>query len=247
MPTQIKKPYVNRFALFFAFLAFCGCSRPDDIRKKYYDSGELMSVIRYKQNLKDKEAVFFYKSGDTLEVQSWMNGRLNGKSIKFRENGIPKYIAVYSNDIIRKTLFKDQEGRITKRQLFNEDGYLTHELVYDSTGKLKNQGPWLMIRPDFTQLKKDSIYKLKAVVLNFDTTQQFSYTIFQGTDSIRLRSITENQSDFELQTSQSDTLRLNGILTVVDASRRGDGLIDTIRSQTEYEFLWEYSVVADSI
>ena len=88
-----------------------------EIKKVYFDSGQLKSEIPYINNKKDGTETGYYGTGDIREEIIWVNGLKEGISKEYR--GLLTYETPYVNN---------QKNGIEKR--YNNSGELTEEIYY---------------------------------------------------------------------------------------------------------------------
>lgn len=90
-----------------------------DTVKSYYTNGKLESIIVYEKNIRQGEAVYYFKNGNIKEKRNYVNDKVFGTVTSFYENGIMKEI--YSIDEGRRdgpaTLY-DSTGNVTEDVIF---------------------------------------------------------------------------------------------------------------------------------
>ena len=65
-------------------LLFYSCA---NVKKEYYETGELKSVKEMKGEVADGKLTKYYKSGKVKEESFWSNGKANGRYVYYYENG----------------------------------------------------------------------------------------------------------------------------------------------------------------
>jgi len=69
-----------------------------ELKRNYYESGEINSITRYVDGKIDGESKYFYKNGNVKSITIFADGEREGISKFFYENGEPSYILEYKNN-----------------------------------------------------------------------------------------------------------------------------------------------------
>jgi len=70
----------------------------ENIKKKYYESGEIKLEESYKEDNLEGKRITYYKNGKTKTKEYYKNGKLEGEFVSYYENGIKKLEENYKND-----------------------------------------------------------------------------------------------------------------------------------------------------
>ena len=73
----------------------------DGILKTFYKSGELKKKGPYKNGKAHGEAKTFYKDGTLKTIEQWRNDELHGRAKAFYSNGSLKHVSLYKKDSLR--------------------------------------------------------------------------------------------------------------------------------------------------
>ncbi len=114
--------------------------------KRYRDDGSLLSIVSYKDSLKNGLAWNYYKNGKVRAEFHYKDGIKNGKETIYYENGNVYRITQYIEGV--------KQG---KRNLFYEDGPLCAELTY-----IDNE-----VMPGLKEYYKTGKLKTKPVTIEF--------------------------------------------------------------------------------
>jgi hypothetical protein len=99
--------------------------------KKYYDSGELHTLVHYVNSVKEGKTVWYYKNGNPYRVTKFKNGKKEGVRKIYYEEGKLQAEIPYSNDELQMgTKEYDKKGNLIKKIpdiQFTEIDYLKFE------------------------------------------------------------------------------------------------------------------------
>lgn len=246
---------MNKISLIILSFTLVCCSKAEKLDeletvKGYYDTGELWSTTKKLNGKQHGQAVFYYKDGDTLEIQNWEKGLKQGKTTKFHPNGQVKYVANFKNDsILTKAYTYRPDGSLEVLHRFDEKGRLTHQYLYDSTGNLLDESPWLILKPEKDTLLRGHENIFEVILLNYDTTALIDFALGPATgessgirDFFPISNKEENRGVISIRPSQTGEYKVAGLLIEDDTTSRGDGKTDTISTKKVFQFNWEFIV-----
>ncbi|MDR0970740.1 MAG: toxin-antitoxin system YwqK family antitoxin [Lentimicrobiaceae bacterium] len=110
--------------LFFAFfvLSFVACKQNNEdpnLRKSYWDNGNLKSELRYEDGQLNGLCTWFYESGKPQMSIRYKNNKMMGESIRWFDNGEIESRYYYVDNKLDSVY-----------QLFNYNGIMTEESYY---------------------------------------------------------------------------------------------------------------------
>ena len=73
--------------LFILFILFLSCSSSTREEIKYYENGNIESVIRLKNNLREGKAYFYFEDGTLSDEIEYKNGKMFGYRTSYYRNG----------------------------------------------------------------------------------------------------------------------------------------------------------------
>jgi len=129
--------YKKQTSILILLFFICSITNSQNEHKEYYESGELKSIVKAKENEEHIfESISYYKNGNISET-----GEIKkhfGASVVFRKHGYWKYY--HENGVIKMegTFFLDRPTRFWKQ--YYENGKLENIWEYDSHGD--RAGPW---------------------------------------------------------------------------------------------------------
>lgn len=100
----------------------------DGILKTFYKSGELKKKGPYKNGKAHGEAKTFYKDGTLQSIEHWRNDELHGKAKAFYKNGNLMKVGLYKHDSLRFIQAFKKDGSF-KGQRRDVDVTLSHDTV----------------------------------------------------------------------------------------------------------------------
>jgi len=78
---------ITKITYIFLFFTIATYSQADSV-VNYFDSGNIKSVIHYKNGLRDGEMRIYYENGKLKQILHYFNGKVSGLVKNFDENGI---------------------------------------------------------------------------------------------------------------------------------------------------------------
>jgi antitoxin component YwqK of YwqJK toxin-antitoxin module len=129
------------FIFFFLALAFISCNRPE---KSYYSNGQLkFELDKNEQGKLEGVARFWYESGKPQLTAEYVNGVLNGKLIRYREDGTRLsediYVAGKLNGMCRTFHYNDNVQSELPYVNDTLHGYCRH---FDDVGMVMIEGKY---------------------------------------------------------------------------------------------------------
>lgn len=117
---------------------------PDGIIREYYDSGELMAEVQYKNDRLDGIARTYHRTGILYQENHYNDGLEDGISKTFYENGQLKFEKNYKNGELGAVKYFSLEGKLTgessykdgeifSQKLFNEFGDIEYEINFNNS------------------------------------------------------------------------------------------------------------------
>ena len=105
---------------------------------KYYEEGNIQSIVPYKNNLVEGLIIRYYENGNIKEEVNYKNDKMNGEAKSYDENGKLNGRTIFKDDIkleeevhkeneIRKNTFKN--GEVVKQDICSPNGTLKERRV----------------------------------------------------------------------------------------------------------------------
>ena len=104
----ISKSCLSLILLTISATVLCSCG--EEIRKEYYENGNIKAETTYKENILHGKAIYYFKNGDIKETGYYKNGKKHGEWLEFCHNGQKKEETHYvdgKEDGVRKRWEKD--------------------------------------------------------------------------------------------------------------------------------------------
>jgi antitoxin component YwqK of YwqJK toxin-antitoxin module len=84
--------------LVFFFSFFIALNTSSEIKKTYYDNGQIMSETDYKGNIKDGEQIWWHENGQMKHKAIFVDDKLNGKWSSWHDSGVNYQEGNYLNN-----------------------------------------------------------------------------------------------------------------------------------------------------
>ena len=227
---------MNKIYLIILSLSLVCCSKhqkdgnPDGFEtvKDYYDTGELWSTTKKLDGKQHGLTVFYYKNGDTLEVENWQGGLKNGEAVRYYPNGKVEKLYTFKNDTLTQALGFQKDGTKEFWQLFGDGGIITQEYLYDSIGVVYNTEPFISVKPDNDTLIYGRKNSIDVFAINYDSTSQMDFFLFKVIqkgkkvirDTIPFDSIRANYGKITIEPAEEGKYQLAGVIIENFAPKR---------------------------
>lgn len=165
----------KRIIYFYIVLILFGCSK-SDVKKRYYETGELMEVYETQGGVKHGEQIEYFKNGNIRLKQNWKNGQPSGPSTTY-----------YPSGVLQQSFNYRDGKKVGKVEIFYESGTLMEEQFYNYEGVLMN----------FNKYKEDGKPKGEMVLMGYTDSDTLRVN-----DTLRLHISMANVSDLRFRTGQ---------------------------------------------
>lgn len=117
------------------FLILFSCS-DNDMKKEYYNNGNLRSIISVNGDIKDGECKYFYSSGELKTKCFYKNGELEGELIQYYKGGGIKELSYFENGKRRGHSFEYYKNGMNKvYECYSlKNNLLEYRTEYDTNG-----------------------------------------------------------------------------------------------------------------
>ena len=105
---------------------------------KYYEEGNIQSIVPYKNNLVEGLIIRYYENGNIKEEVNYKNDKMNGEAKSYDENGKLNGRTIFKDDIkLEEEVHKDNEilkntfknGEVVKQDICSPNGTLKERRV----------------------------------------------------------------------------------------------------------------------
>ncbi len=217
----------------------------NDLKREfdYYKSGEIKSEKWLNGDKIDGKLIFYFESGDTMEIQTWSDGVKNGPAAKYYQNGRLKYLANYGNNRLKgEAISYRKDGSILYKQFYDDDGGIKYEYHYDQEGQILNAQPFLILLPDTDTLNFNQKNRIEVRFVNVDSLYDVGIDLgmikenknghIELTDTIDIIETKNDQFFMIINPKNTGTYSISGLWYYTDNSFRSGSNVDTISTTT---------------
>jgi antitoxin component YwqK of YwqJK toxin-antitoxin module len=130
----LKIYYLNRICSFVIVLTIFSCS--NEYERKYYNNGNLKTVVKLKDYMWDGEFKEFYQTGELYALSYYSQGKLHGKETLFDKSGNVTQVHFFNKGKkIGRWEFYSSENKLEAYQYFNDEGLEYDYKRFDENGK----------------------------------------------------------------------------------------------------------------
>ena len=169
---------MKKLILLLLFIPLVSC-QDVEVRKTYYDSGELKSTENYVDDVRQGESKFYYDSGELKSTVNYVDGLLQGEWKSYFESGELESTVNYVDGLKQgewKSYFESGELRSTVNYV--DDVRQGESKFYYDSGELASTGNYVdgLLQGEYKAYFRSG--KLKSTVNYVDDVRQGEYKFY---------------------------------------------------------------------
>lgn len=153
---------------FFSIFSICSCnSGNEEVRKTYYENGNVEVEYSVLDGQYHGETKFYYNDGTLKSIVNYLHGKEDGEYKTYHPNGILKMVSFYDEGVkVDTTKIFDEEKRLIELQVYDQRGVLNYFEKYDEHGNLRKDAMTPLFYPRIDTIKKGKEYRMEIRLAN---------------------------------------------------------------------------------